>query len=335
MRILKSALAGAALLVWGGTANADPVKIRLAYIVPVSNWATMLFQKDGIAKHLGKSYTFEAVRFQGTPQLVQAHAVNELEIGDHGYSSLVFSVVNAKLDMRVIADELQDGVIGYYSNQYIVRKDSPFKKIEDLKGHVVAVNLKGSGVDIPLHAMMRKHHMTDADITLIEAPIPTLPAMLLEKKIDLAALPLPFTADPRVKEGARVLFRQRDAAGVSPLAFWAARADWIAKNRGALVDFLEDALRNERWYLDPANHKEAMEIASKVGKQPVAFYDSWLFVKKGEDGDYYRDPNGVPNIDAIQKNVELQKDLGYTKDTIDVKKYTDLSLIREAAGRLK
>ena len=335
MRMTKPALAAAALLAWCGTANADPVKIRLAYIVPVSNWATMLFQKDGIAKHLGKSYTYEAVHFQGTPQLVQAHAVNELEIGDHGYSSLVFGIVNAKLDLRVIADELQDGVPGYYSNQYIVRKDSPIKTVDDLKGHILAINIKGSGTDIPMRAMLRKHHIADSDVTIVEAPIPAMPAMLVEKKIDMAALPLPFTGSPVVKENARILFQQRDAAGVSPLAFWAARADWIAKNRAALVDFLEDVLRNERWYLDPANHKEATEIASKVGKQPPAFYDSWIYQKKGEDGDYYRDPNGVPNIDAIQKNVVLQKDLGFAQQTIDVAKYTDLSLIREAAGRLK
>jgi NitT/TauT family transport system substrate-binding protein len=335
MRILKSSLAAAALLAWGGMANADPVQIRLAYIVPVSNWATMLFQKEGIAKHLGKSYTYEAVHFQGTPQLVQAHAVNELEIGDHGYSSLVFGIANAGLDLRVIADELQDGVDGYYSNQYIVRKDSEIKTVEDLKGHILAINAKGSGTDIPLRAMLRKHHISDTDVTIVEAPIPAMPAMLAEKKIDMGALPLPFTASAQVRDNDRILFQQRDAAGISPLAFWAARASWIAKNRPALVDFLEDVLRNERWYLDPANHKEAAEIASKVGKQPAAYYDGWIYVKKGEDGDYYRDPNGVPNIDAIQKNVELQKDLGFAKEVIDVRKYTDLSLIQEAAARLK
>jgi sulfonate transport system substrate-binding protein len=335
MRIVQSSIAAAALLAWCGTASADPVLIRLAYIVPVSNWATMLFQKPGLAKHLGQSYTYEAVRFQGTPQLVQAHAVNELEIGDHGFSSLLLSIANAGLDLRVIADELQDGADGYFSNQYGVRKDSAIKTIEDLKGKVLAVNVKGSVVDIFLRAMLRKHNVADSDITLVETPTAAAPAMLADKKVDLAVFPLPFAADPKVKENDRVLFRQRDAAGVSPLAFWAARADFIAKNRAALVDFLEDALRNERWYLDPANHQEAMEIAAKVGKQPAAYYDGWLFVKKGEDGDYYRDPNGEPNTEAIQRSIVVQRDLGYAKDVIDVKKYTDLSLIKEAAARLK
>ncbi len=335
MRAITVAIIAAVIFLAQGAAIADPVLIRLAYIVPVSNWATMLFQEPGIATHLNKSYTFEAVHFQGTPQLVQAHAVNELEVGDHGYSSLVFGVVNAGLDLRVIADELQDGVVGYYSNQYLVRNDSPIKTVEDLKGKILGINAKGSGIDIPLRAMLRKHHLSDNDVTLVEGPIPALPAMLADRKIDLAALPLPFTADPRITSTDHPLFLQRDAAGVSPLAFWAVRASFIAAHRAALVDFLEDVLRQERWYLDPANHAKAMEIASRVGKQPPAYYDKWLFVKNGENGDYYRDPNGVPNIDAIQANVNLQHELGFAKETIDVKKYTDLSLIKEAAARLQ
>jgi sulfonate transport system substrate-binding protein len=334
LRILASA-ALALGLGFASAAHADPVLIRLAYIVPVSNWATMLFQVPGVAKHEGISYKFEAVHYQGTPMLVQAHAANELEIGDHGYSSLVFSIVNAGLDMRVIADELQDGVPGYYSNQYLVRKDSPIKTVEDLRGKILAVNAKGSGTDIPLRAMLRKHNLSDNDVTLIEAPIPAMPAMLDEHKIDLGAVPLPFTADPHVQAVDRPLFLQRDAAGISPLAFWAARASWLEKNRAAVVDFLEDVLRTERWYLDPKNHKQAVAIASRVGKQPPAYYDKWIYVKNGEDGDYYRDPNGIPNVDAIQKNVELQKELGFAQASIDVAKYTDLSYIREAAARLR
>lgn len=334
MRAVIAAVAAALFLLAPGAAQAKPLLIRLAYIVPVSNWATMLFQVPGIAKHLGKSYTFEAVHFQGTPELVEAQAANELEIGDHGYPSLLFGIANAGLHLVVIADELQDGVPGYYSNQYLVRNNSPIKRVEDLKGKVLAVNVKGSGTDIPLRAMLRKHNISDSEVTIIEAPIPAQPAMLDQGKIDLAAVPLPFTAEPQVQATEHPLFLQRDAVGVSPLAFWAVRASFIAKHRAALVDFLEDVLRTERWYLDPANHAKAVAIAARVGKHPPAFYDKWLFVKNGEDGDYYRDPNGIPNIGAIQANIDLQKRLGFAKTTIDVKKYTDLSLIREAAARL-
>ena len=85
-----------------------------------------------------------------------------------------------------------------------------------------------------------------------------------------------------------------------------------------------------RWYLDEKNHKEAMEIAARVTKQPAERFE-WLFTKK----DSYRDPSMLPNLDALQKNVDMTKDLGFVKASLDVKKHADLSIVQEAAKRLK
>src|SRR5665213_425787 len=197
----KSLAFAAALALAATGAQADPVQIRLSYIVPVSNWATILFQKPELAHHLNKSYTFEAIHFSGTPNLVQALAAGEIEIANFGFTTLPIAVANAGMtDLRIIADELQDGVPGYYSNQYMVLKDSPIKTVDDLKGHILAINAFGSGTEVPLHAMLAKHNLENKrDLTVIEAPIPQMPAMLIEKKVDLIALPLPFTANPKIK----------------------------------------------------------------------------------------------------------------------------------------
>jgi NitT/TauT family transport system substrate-binding protein len=97
-----------------------------------------------------------------------------------------------------------------------------------------------------------------------------------------------------------------------------------------LVDYMEDMLRIERWYLDPKNHDEVAKIASKLLKIPPERF-GWLFTKK----DYYRDPNMMPDLVALQRNVDTVAEMGFIKSTIDVKKYSDLSLIEEAAKRLK
>ena len=338
MRVKNLMLAAAIVgTLASGTARAEPLKIRLSYIVPVANWATMLFQTPGLAKHLDQSYTFEAIHFQGTPQLIQALATGDLDIANVGFTTLPLAIVNAGMqDMRIISDELQDGVPGYFSDEFVVLKDGPIKTVEDLKGKVLGVNAVGSGTDIPLRAMLRKHNLKDkTDLTIVEGPIPALPAMLYDHKIDLFPAVLPFSADPKLQAMTRTLFTQADAMGVTQLGMWAARAPFIAEHRAALVDFMEDALRQERWYFDPANHKEAVEIAAKVTKAPPAAFDSWLFEKKGEDGDYYRDPNGVPAIASIQSGIEEQQRLGFLKERIEVKNYVDLSLVEEAAKRLK
>src|SRR5262249_45691320 len=141
MRFLRSALAGAcAFGLFGFTATraAEPVKIRMSWVAPAANWASIVLEKKDLAQHMGKSYTVEAIRYQGTPQMITAIANNELEVSNLAYSSLAIAIENAGLDdIRVIADEFQDGVPGYYTQEYFVRKDSGIDKVEDLKGKVI------------------------------------------------------------------------------------------------------------------------------------------------------------------------------------------------------
>ena len=110
----------------------------------------------------------------------------------------------------------------------------------------------------------------------------------------------------------------------------AARETAIAKNRAAMVDFFEDEIREWHWYLDPKNHDAVAQIASDLTKQPPERF-GWLYTKT----DYYRAPNMVPDLDALQKNVDMTKALGFVNASFDVKAHSDLSLIKEAAKRLQ
>jgi sulfonate transport system substrate-binding protein len=338
MRVLSRLLVGAAALAFvGGAAQAEPLKIRLSYVVPVSNWATILFLKPELAPHLNKSYTFEPMHFQNSSLTVQGLAAGEIDIANIGFTTFPLAVENADMtDARIIADELQDGVPGYYSDEFMVLKDSPIKTVADLKGKILADGGLGSGLDIPIRVMLGKYNLQDKrDVTIVEAPIPTLAAELIEHKVDLIGIPLPFTANPKTREAARTLFTQADAMGVTELGFWVSRAPWLAANRAALLDFMEDALREERWYTDPAHHDEAVQIAVQASKIPAPVWDSWLFKKDGQNGDYYRDPDAKPNVASLQSSIDEQQKLGFFKTSFPVKDYVDLSLIDEASKRLK
>ena len=126
-----------------------------------------------------------------------------------------------------------------------------------------------------------------------------------------------------------MLFTQKEGVGRTQMIIWAARKSFLDKNRAAMVDFMEDVLRIERWYLDPKNHAEVAAIGARLLKVPPERLD-WLFSKQ----DYYRDPNGKPDLDALKKNVEMTKDLGFFNGSIDIGKHADLSIVEEAAKRL-
>jgi sulfonate transport system substrate-binding protein len=322
-----------ALFLHAGAARAaEPVKIRLSWIAPITNWAPMLAEKKELARHHGKSYVLEPVRYMGTPQMIAALANGELEIANLAFSTLPIAIQNVGLeDLRVIADELQDGVPGYYSQEYMVLADGTIRSIEDLKGKVVATVAAGAAVDVAMRTMLRRHGLEDRrDYTLVEAPLPAMRAMLADKRADLIPVILPFAVDPELRRIARPLFYNRDVVGVTQLLMWTARQSTLDKNRAAMVDFMEDTLRITRWFLDRANHKEVMQIVGRLTGQPPERLD-WPFTER----DYYHDPDMLPNLDALQTNVAMMKDLGFVRSTIDVKKHSDLSIVQEAAARLR
>ena len=333
MRALTLALTCTVLLAAGTAQGAEPVKIRGSWIVAPSDWAPLLPEKPELMKHNGKSYVFEPMRFQGTPAVITAMANNELELGNLAFSSFALAIQNAGLDdLRIVGDQFKDGVEGHFSNQYYVLKDSQVQKVEDLKGKVIATNAAGSAVDVATRAMLRKFKLEDKrDYTVVEAPFPTMKAMLAQKKADLATFVPPFAFDPELRQIGRLLFSQKEAIGTTQMTVWVVRKGFLDKNRAAMLDFLEDSVRVARWYLDPKNHDEAVQIAAKVTKLKPELFADWLLTGK----DHYRSPDLLPDLAALQANIDVQRDLGFLKGPIDVQKYADLSVVREAAQRLR
>jgi len=62
-KLLLTALCMSILLHAGSSQAAGPVTIRVSWIAPVTNWASLLLEKKELARHLGRSYQFEPVRF--------------------------------------------------------------------------------------------------------------------------------------------------------------------------------------------------------------------------------------------------------------------------------
>jgi sulfonate transport system substrate-binding protein len=329
----KIALLSLILLALGvNGSQAEPVKIRVAWVAPVANWVSMWLAKKDLARHFGQSYVFEPVHFAGTPPMVTAVANNEVEIGDLAFSTLPIAIKNAGLDdIRVIADDFQDGVEGYWTVRYTALKDGPIKRVEDLKGKVLATNAEGSAVDIAMKAMLHKHGLENKrDYTVIEAPFPAMKAMLAEHKVDLIPGILPFALDPEMQKIGTTLFTAKDAIGKSEFVSFQARKPFIDAHRAALVDWLEDTMRILHWFMDPQNNAEVAQIAGNLVKAPPERM-RWVFSKT----DAYRDPDMLPDLAALQSNVDMTAELGYARASFDVKQYSDLSMVKEAAQRLK
>ncbi len=308
-----------------------PLKLRLGWAVVPAQLTSVLFAKPELLKHYGKSYTVQTIHFRGSTPQIAGLASGELDLAALAFSSFALAIQIAHMnDIRVVSDLYQDAIPGYYSNQMMVRPDGEIKKVEDLKGKVVATNAIGGALDIAAQVYMSQRGLqAKRDYQIIEIAFPNMVSTLEQKKVDMIEVGTPYSIAAQKEGTAKSLFDVGQAMGPTQLTLWAARAPCCAAHRAVLVDFFEDVQTMLHWYLDPAHRAEGIAIVARFTKQPESNFSDWLFTKN----DYYRDPDARPNLTALQNNIKTQKKVGLLNIDIDVAKYADLSLVDEAAKR--
>ena len=85
-----------------------------------------------------------------------------------------------------------------------------------------------------------------------------------------------------------------------------------------------------RWYLDPANRKQKLQLVAGVFKVPVERLEKSTY----NENDVYFDRNGMSDMKALQSDVDAAADLGFLKEHIDLKKNTDLTIMEDAVKRV-
>jgi len=322
-----------ATLLTSPAARADePLKLRIAWAVIPGQLTAVLFDNKDILKHYGQSYTVELQHFRGSTPELTALATGDIDLASLAFSSFGLAIQNAHMDdLRAVADLYQDGIPGYYSSEYMVRADSGIKRVEDLKGKIVATNAIGGAVDIASKAMLLKHGLQDKrDYQVVEVEFPNMLSAIESKKIDLATMIMPFSIEAHKQGNLKALFTVGQAMGEAQTTLLTARAPFIAAHRAVLVDFFEDWIRALHWFYDPKNRDAAIKIIADFTKKQPSEYSDWLFTKK----DNFRNLNAMPNLKALQSNLQVQKQLGFLNIDIDVGKYSDVSIVTEAAKRL-
>ena len=329
-RFLASVCVAAVALGIAVSASAQ-TKVRVGYTVIPVHLATLIFNGSGAAVHQGKSHNTELIHFRGSAAQLTALAANELDLAVLAFSTFGAGIVNARQDLVALADVARDGP--QFSNVFGVMANSPIKSVKDLKGKVLAINGKGGAVDMAARTVLLQNGLKPGtDVTIVEARFGAMEAMLRQGKTDVSVLVAPFWARAKAKGGIRPLFTQRDGLGDTQFLLYAAKRDFVKKNRAVLVDWLEDYVRGTRWALDPANRDTALDMSAKLTKRNRKAFASWAFTK---DGDVYHDPNGRLDVPALQRNVDTLHKLGILRRTFDVTKNIDESLVIEAAARIK
>ncbi len=329
-RRLSIIAAAAVSAIVASAAGAEPVMLTVDYSAVPPHLTPVLFMKKDLLKHEGKSYTLNFVYTQGSSIVMQALASGEMNLGVLSPISFVHGIENAKLPFRAIADMVQDGP--QFTAVYGVKASSPIRTVEDLKGKTIAVNAYGGAHDLAVRTMLKKHGLVPGkDATIVEAKFPAMNSMVEQGKVDAATFIANFWQQAKKKGDIRPLFTMKDALGDSEFLFWVATDSEMQKHHAVLVDFFEDYLRAQRWFVDPANRQEALAMIAQFTKKPVEQFSWELDDKTG----YFRSKDLHFEPKVFQSTVDAMYGAGFIKAKFDVAPHIDESILNEAAARLK
>jgi len=332
MRRISFAIAAVAGALLASGVGAEPLKLRAQWPSSPGYMTPMIpFMPKGVLRHYGESYTVEPVFIQGSSQALTAFAANELELPGFTPQALAFAVLEAKLDVKAIGQWVSTDVPGTGKPGGFWVNKTEIKRVEDLKGKVVAVNGRGTAVGATAVLFLAKHGLKEGqDYQLVELRFDAGWPALESKRVATAYLIRPFDQMAAKNPDYEFLFGMGDVFGRQETGFMVAKPEFVAKNRAALVDFLEDQIRMRRWAYDPKTHAEAVKVLAQVMKQPEAAL-GYAYTK---DDNAYRDPAMKIDVDALQHNVDVLKEAGMIGQAIAVKNYVDMSLAEEAKRRV-
>jgi len=226
---MSRAIAVASLVVLAAApaawAQAKPT-VKIGYI-PTDSFAALFLLAD---RHLpAAGINVETVRLAGGSEIVSQVATGQLQLGGAGMGAAGFNAVVSGLPVEYIAPLHS----GYVEDYFVVRKalwGKEVKRIADLKGRAVALNVRGAAVEWILDLALRRDGLTIKDVQVKLMPFPDMVPALESGAVDAAILSEPF---PTLAEEKGIALRPlTKAPGAKPVPitaiFW--NKEWAAAN---------------------------------------------------------------------------------------------------------
>ena len=199
--------------------------VRVGYI-PSDSFAALYIMAD---RHLpAAGIGVETVRMAGGSEILSQVATGQLHVGGTGMGAAGFNAVASSLPVEFVAPLHS----GYVEDYFTVRRASwekEVKRIADLKGKPVALNVRGAAVEWMLDQALRKDGLTLRDVQVKIMPFPDMVPALETGAVEAAILTEPF---PTMAEERGVAVRplpRPAGAKATPITaiFW--NKDWAAK----------------------------------------------------------------------------------------------------------
>jgi sulfonate transport system substrate-binding protein len=256
------------------------------------------------------------VEFQSGPAYFEAIVSDRLDFGRVGNIPVL-----AGQAANVPFKEIANGSNGEKGDAILVRKDSPIRTLQDLKGKKIAV-AKGSSAYGLLYKALAKANIDPADVKIIQLQPDEAQPAFETSSVDAWAIWEPFQSTQVIKNGAKVIANGETIQSSSP-GFQIVRTKFAEENPDLVVRYLKVTEKATRWQKE--HPEEAVKLYAKLKKVDENIIRQ--VIKNSEAAN-------LPITDEVIKNqqetADLLYDLGGLKKKVDTKEVVDNSYIEKA-----
>ncbi|MDI6724816.1 MAG: ABC transporter substrate-binding protein [Methanobacterium sp.] len=263
-----------------------------------------MFKKEGIKVHL--------VPFRAGHELITAAERGQIDIGYCGISP-VTSAIDKGIPIKIIAAVNQEG------SGVVVKKNSNFNDITNLKGKSIAIPEKGSVQDVLLADLLYKNNISSDEVHIVESEVPLMPKSLLFNKFAAFIAWEPYVSVARFEGDGDVLMYSGDIWNNHPCCVVIAREEFIQKKPDSIRKFLNVHIAATD-FINSSKNETALIISKKLGTN--------IDVEK--EGLKHVEFIAIPSNEFIRNSIrfsELQKQLGYLNGNLSGTEMFDLEYL--------
>jgi len=304
-----------------GASSKEPLVVNIG--IQQSIWPILLAKQKGwfeeeFAK-VGAKVNW--VEFQSGPSYFESIASNRLDFGRVG-DLPVISGQAADVPFKEIAA----ASFGSKGNAILVKKDSPIKTIQDLKGKKIAF-AKASSAQTVVYKALEKANLKPADVHIISLQPDEAQPAFETGSVDAWAIWEPFMSTQKVLNGARVLVdgTALDAKGAG---FQIVRTKFAEEHPDLVTLYLKVEEKTQQW--QKQHLEEAIDVYAQLKK-----VDREIIRQVIEN----TEPTNMPITDEIikiqQETANSIYEQGAIKKKIDTSKVVDNQYITKALEQYK
>jgi NitT/TauT family transport system substrate-binding protein len=288
--------------------------IRIAYQKNIFMTPMFIAMKKGWLKDALAKEGFDldaSVKVSGSGGVIStALATGDLDAGQIGVGPALLAVSKG-VPIQIVANT------GAYGEGFVVKKDSPYKTIKDLKGKKVSIPSKGSMQDYVLRKALSTNGMTVGDLDIVVVPEADMTQALLTDQVAMVSGAEP-SVSAVIQAGGRMLFTGQEVWPNHENDTFVVSTKLISEHPEAVKAIVDTIIRGVKFLQD--NPQEAQAItAESTGLSDAVVKAAWP--------DVGRVPNARPDLASIGDLAKSMQQDGLLK-SVDINRAVNMTFTK-------